>query len=132
MKTKAYQDSKLKYELRHMYPRDEKKPSFAEQLRSYEWNGKKELLWRLNRDQLDLVHNLGYYTEPYMFYVHTKLFPDNLRNKYKLLEKLHAARRARKDYVACILSKTDRDMLKRLGVSFSPLKYKISLQRNHK
>ena len=85
MKTQAYKDSKLKYELRHTIPQDQKKPSFADQLRSYAGDGKKELTWRLSAEQVELVHRLGYFTEPYLFYVHTKFFPDYLRKKLHIL-----------------------------------------------
>ena len=98
-------------------------------LRMYEENGKQVVVWKLKPYQLDLVTGLGYETEPFLFYVHTKYIPDFLRKKYSLLEQIHYAKKAGKSYLACVLSKKDQQLLKEHGISFCVLKYKIHLQR---
>jgi hypothetical protein len=113
MKQKAYQDNKIKH-----------------QLRNYETSGKKELLWKLKPEQVAYIQGLGYQVDETLFYIHTKAFPDLLRKKYPIINELHISKiRKGKSFIVKKLSKKEKEILRDFGVSFSVAKYTIKLQR---
>ena len=128
MKAKAYQDSKLKHQLR-IYFKDDKKMSLEKQLLFKELNGKKELYWKLSKEQVNYVRSLGYNVEPVLYYVHTHRFSDFLRKRYPLLDQLHNARINGKSYLSIKLSRKAKIILQEQGINFNPFKYRITLRR---
>lgn len=114
MKQKSYESSKIKH-----------------QLRQYEENGKKEVCWKLKTpEQVDFIRSLGYDVKETLYYVHTKKFPEFIRKEHKLLSDLHYAKCEGKSYLVRKLSAKEKRLLKDFGISYSVLKYTITLSRH--
>lgn len=92
--------------------------------------GKKEVIWALRPDQVTFLSRFFQIT-PYLYTMKTKQF-SNVRNlESNLLKDLHFARKSGKDFMTRRLKNEDLKILKKNGVSFRILKYKIVLNSSY-
>lgn len=101
-----------------------------EQLRRLENEGKKELLWSLSQDKLEFIERLGYYTEPYLYEIHTRKFYNISSIKSELLKQIHYKNKSGKATYVRRLNHSQRKLLDDYGIKYKVAKYKIYLRRN--
>lgn len=110
MKNSAYENSRFKYQLL------EKKR-----------NGIKEVIWKLNPNQIEFIEKtLGFEVESYLYEVRTRKFS----NVYKLdsfLKEMHYRNKKGKQFMVTKLNGYQKDALDVLGIKYRPYKYKIRL-----
>lgn len=88
--------------------------------------GVKELHWRLTRQQMEYVEQLGYRIEPFLYCVRTKKFY-NLKDLHPLLKSIHYKNKKGKDSVVIRLKSSEMKLLDEYGLSYYPYKYIIYL-----
>ena len=111
MKDKAYRDSKLKHKLK------EKQQS-----------GEKEVVWRLNPEQVRYIEErLHYRVEPCLYEIKTKSIISSELSKSKLLKEIHYKSKKGIKTLNMTLTKKAIELLDAHGVKYKPLKFKIYL-----
>lgn len=100
-----------------------------DQLRRYKDSGKKVLIWKLSKDQLNFIETLGYMAEPYLYEIFTKRFNNIYTIKSSLLKDIHYQCKDGKKSFVCKLKKDERKILDEYGVRYRVAKYKIYLTR---
>jgi len=110
MKKRAYESSKLKY-----------------QLLNKKRNGVKEVIWKLSPSQVEFIQRkFGFYIEPYLYEVKTRTFC-NIKNLDTLLKDLHYKSKQGKKFTVIKLTRHQKDVLDTLGIKYKPYKYRIKL-----
>ena len=89
-------------------------------------NGKKMVVWSLKPDQVIFLSRF-YCVSPFLYTMKTKTF-SNIRSIHsKLLKDLHYENKRGRKFITRPLTNEDMDLLKRNGVHFRPVKYRIVL-----
>lgn len=109
LKNKQYENSKLKKQL------EEKKRK-----------GIKTLEWKLTKQQRSYVEQIGYYTEPILYYVKTKHFC-NVSKLASILKNIHYKNKNGKTIIVLKLRESDQKLLDEYEVIYYPCKYRIYL-----
>ena len=110
MKKRDYENSKMKYQL----------------LRNKK-NGVRELIWKLNPDQVEFIEKkFGFSVEPFLYEVNTRKF-HNIKKLEKILKDIHFKNKQGKRRAVFELSDHDKAVLDEFGVSYKQFKYKIKL-----
>ena len=89
-------------------------------------NGKKMVVWSLRPSQVEFLSRF-YCVSPFLYTMKTKPF-SNVRNiTNKLLKDLHYENKRGRQFITRPFTDEDMDILKRNGVHFRPVKYRIVL-----
>lgn len=93
--------------------------------------GENFVIWSLNSKQVQYIqNNLGFEAVPYIFRISTKrIFFQDIKNKSGILKEIHFASRDKKSRIFRKLNHSDKRLLQEYGVYYTPVKYKILLNK---
>lgn len=104
-----------------------KQANLRRQLQQYKNMGKKELVWKLSYEQIQIIKELGYKIEPYLYEITTRPF-FGLRNiKSPLIRDIHYKNKQGKRTFIRKLNNNEKQILEDFGVKYRTIKYKIHL-----
>ena len=110
MKNADYQLSKMKQKLKDMEARRVK-----------------SVIWKLSKNQVEYIQNLGDEVTPYLYEIKTRPFKEVRNLKDTILKDIHYANKNGKKSVVKKLTPKQRKILSEYGVVFRPMKYKITI-----
>lgn len=109
MNNKAYKNSQLKHKVFQ-----------AKQA------GKKQLIWNITDCQAEFLRQLGFRTEPFLYWIETCKWY-NVQDKQGILKEIHYKRREGVRRIVKKLNRKDIRLLDEYSVNYGVLKYRILL-----
>lgn len=110
-----------------MKNKDFKYAKLREQLRRYKANGTKVLEWRLTYQEIKVIEDIGYRTEPYLYLITTREFFKIGKIKNSLIKEIHFKSKEKKHTYIRRLNKKEKSTLDSFGIRYRPIVYKIYL-----
>lgn len=105
---------------------DNNRLTTMKQLEIRKQKGKKEVIWRLNQEQIKAVQKC-YRIEEWLYSVSTRKSA-NLRGTAPLLKELHYRYKRGAKSVVMKLTENDKKILSECGIKYQPFKFKIYLK----
>lgn len=112
MKNKNYQQSKMK-----------------KQLREKRKEGLEYVVWKLNATQIQLIEELGYRVEPFIYIIETRTFYDVSKIRSSFLKDIHYAKKRKQQHLVRPINSREIKLLEDFNIKFEVLKYKIHLEK---
>lgn len=110
-----------------MKNKDYRKSKLKNQLRELKCKGKKSVVWKLSREQVEFVQQF-YRVEPELYQIHTRLFSKTMRDRFPILKHLNNEKLYNNhSYIVSKLKKGDLAILDEFDIRYSIVKYRIHL-----
>ena len=111
MKNKAYKNSQLKHKV-------------FEAKRT----GKKQVIWNISDSQAEFLQELGFRTEPFLYWIETRKWY-NVQDKQGILKEIHFKCKQGNKKIVKKLNRKDIKLLDEFSVHYGVLKYRIVLNQ---
>ena len=89
--------------------------------------GQKEVIWKLNDEQLNYISSIAKDIFPYLYEINTRTFCSTDKIASSLIKEIHFARKNGKKKLYKKLKRNELKELKQYGVEYRCLKYRIIL-----
>lgn len=110
-----------------MKNKDYRYAKLRKKLQRYKEYGKKKLIWKLSYSQIEIIEDLGYRVEPYLYQITTRSFFNIRGIKSNLIKEVHYKNKDKKHTYIRKLNKDEEQLLKDFGVRYHAVKYVIHL-----
>lgn len=95
-------------------------------LRLLKEKGRKSVCWKLNKQQVEYLQQLGYQIIPELYSIRTRKFSD-VKNLKSILKDIHYSNVKGKREIVRKLKISEENILKQYEVKYRPMKYRIFL-----
>ena len=110
-----------------MKNKDYRKNKLKNQLRELKCKGKKSVVWKLSREQVEFVQQF-YRVEPELYRIHTRYFSKEICEIYSILKHLNNEKKFKNHtYFVTKLNKKEIDILKEFKIAYTVMKHRIFL-----